>query len=120
MKYLKDIKVIVTLIVFLVSATISVSFYVFSAGAETAEAIRRVEVVETRVDKSEESQRKHALSWAQFKNTLRIKYTEGMIKADRDNPYWIRKTEDLEKQNRCLEEAKQIPGKQPIECMEDL
>ena len=37
---------------------------------------------------------------------------------DSTNPYFIRKLEDLKRQAQCLEEAMDIKGKYPAECMQ--
>ncbi len=61
--------------------------------------------------------RKAELGWWQWKNDVRINVLTEKIKTS-DDPYFMRKIDDLENQNLCLEKAKEIKGKQPIECME--
>ena len=90
--------------------TSSVVYYGYSE-------VSQIEDNRVQLASNSEKDRKHDLSWQQFKNSMRIQFIEGQILAS-DNPYFPRKIEDLEKQNRCLEKAKEIKGKQPIECME--
>jgi hypothetical protein len=80
-------------------------------------AVNQIEDNRVEVASVNDKVRKAELSWWQWKNDVRINFLTEKIKTS-DDPYFMRKIDDLEKQNRCLEKAKEILGKQPIECME--
>lgn len=98
-----------------ITGLITIFLFTSSAVYYGYSAVQQIEDNRVEVASVNDKVRKAELSWWQFKNSARIKYLEEKVTND---PYFSRKIEDLEKQNKCLEKAKEIKGKQPIECME--
>jgi hypothetical protein len=92
-------------------------YKVWSVEAATVRTSERLTEGLVRVASVEDEVRKARLTGWRWEVKAEIWRTEQQMQNS-TNPYFGRKLEDLKKQKKCLEEAMDIKGKYPAECMQ--
>ena len=91
-------------------------YKVWNVEAATLKTSERLDRGLVRVTSVEDEVRKARLTGWRWEVKAEIWRTEQQMQNS-VNPYFGRKLEDLKKQKKCLEEAMDIKGKYPAECM---